>query len=117
MGCYTPSMIKGLQEDFNPEGLYPCVLCMFVRTYPFFLNCTHFAIPHRGDSKGRRGGKVKNIRPCSESVTSQTPGNQVYSSAMSFAKSNTTPSPYHPSTKEMGVENFKMYNRFNNQQP
>ena len=104
---------KGSSVGLQPGELYPCV-CLSIYLFFSILPILPYPI---NNSKGCRGGKFKNIRPCSESVTSQTPGNQVYSSAMSFAKSNTTLSPYHASTKEMGVEIFKMYNRIKNQQP
>jgi len=44
MGCHLPGMIKGLQGDFNPEGLYPC---MYLSIYVVFFNSTHFALPHQ----------------------------------------------------------------------
>ena len=107
---------KRSSVGLQPGELYPCV-CLSIYLFLIFFSILPILPYHINNSKGRRGGKLKNIRPCSESVTSQTPGNKVYSSAISFANSNTTLSPYHASTKEMGVKFFKMYNRNNNQQP
>ena len=92
MGCHSPSMIKGLQGDINPEGLYPCV-CLSIYLFIFFFQIYAFCNTPSTTPKGVGVESFKiGTRPCSESVTSKPLGIKFI--RLSCPLWNPTPLPY-----------------------
>jgi len=114
MGCHSPGMIKGLQGDFTPEGLYPCV---YLSIYLFF-QLDLFCHPPSTTPKSVRVESFKIYNR----VQNQWPRKPRESSFIRLPCSWKNPPPpphptYHPTTKDIGVEISKIYDRIYNQQP
>jgi len=114
MGCHSSGMIKGLQGDFNPEGLCPCV---YLSIYLFFPILPILLSPHQQFQRAWGWKALKYTSVFRISVLENPRESSFIRLPSSWKNPPPPPHPiYHPITTEIGVEIFKMYNRIYNQQ-